>query len=177
MDSLVSSILSGGFIGSTEPVERSNVMPRINYYRNGNQDIFAVRGTDDNEDLAIDAVIGIQDLFGNLIQHPTILEKEKQLVKYIKKNHRKGSELVLVGHSLGSLHINNIMNKFKKPRVIGFGHPMLPPNPKAEAMYSYDLDPLFRPSGKRNHIVLKKRSQSLLPNPFAEFHSTNNFYE
>ena len=72
---------------------------------------------------------------------------------------------------------NNIHKNFPKARVIGFGHAGFSISPKAEALYSFDKDPFYRPTGKSNHIVLNKPAPSFFFNPFKEYHSTNNFYD
>jgi len=175
---LVTSLATGGLIkGNVLPLKNTLQAQKVSFYTEGNKDIFVVRGTADNDDLLMDGILVIQDSIRNLIEHPTIARKEKQIVSFIQKNHRdKSRELILTGHSLGSYHINNIMNKFDSPRAVGFAHAGFNINPKAEMIYSFDKDPIYRPSNARNHKVFNKSPSAFIHNPFSEFHSTNNFY-
>ena len=163
--------------GTVKPKEQNKGdKPKLQYYQTETQDIFSIRGTDDVEDLLMDANLVLQDSLREIIQNPAIEEKEKQLIKYIRQNRRQDKELVLTAHSLGSYHINNMHSKLPSARVVGFGHVGFNISPKAEALYSYDKDPLYRPTGKPNHIVLKKNAPSFFHNPFNYYHSTKNFY-
>ena len=162
--------------GTVKPKEQNkNDKPKLQYYQTDTQDIFSIRGTDDVEDLLMDATLVIQDSFRDIIQNPAIEEKEKQLIKYIRQHRRPDKELILTGHSLGSYHINNIHSKLPSSRVVGFAHVGFNVAPKS-IVYSYDKDPLYRPTGKPNHIVLKKPAPSFFHNPFKQYHSTKNFY-
>lgn len=175
---LKSSILSGNLLGTAKRhLPQRGEAPKMNYYQTEKADVFSVRGSDDSEDLLMGATLIIQDSIRNIIEHPSIKLKEKQLSKFIRQNQREGKELILTAHSLGSYHINNIHAKFPEARVIGFGHAGFSISPKAEALYSFDKDPFYRPTGKSNHIVLNKPASAFLHNPFKEFHSTNNFYD
>ena len=175
---LVTSLATGGLIkGNTKPKDNTISAQKVSFYTEGNKDIFVVRGTADNDDLLMDGILVIQDSIRNLIQHPTIANKEKEIIRYIRENHKdKSRQLILTGHSLGSYHINNIMDKFDSPRAVGFAHAGFNINPKAEMIYSFDKDPIYRPSKSRNHKVFNKSPSAFIHNPFSEFHSTNNFY-
>ena len=173
----MTSLLTGNLVGDATRNKNPNnrEIPKMSHYRTKDTDVFAIRGTADNEDLVMDSILVIQDSLREIIQHPTILEKEKQFAKYIRGKHRRDN-LVIVGHSLASYHANRLHKIFPEARVVGFGHAGFDISPKAEAVYSYDKDPLYRPTGKSNHIVLNKPPSAFLHNPFKEFHSTNNFY-
>lgn len=175
----MTSLLTGNMVGNAKRIKEppATQMPKLSHYRTQNADVFAIRGTKDSEDLIMDSALIIQDSMRDIIQHPTIAEKEKQFMKYIMGKRTKGKELILTAHSLGSYHINNLHKHFPEARIIGFGHAGFNISPRAEAVYSYDKDPLYRPTKQRNHIVLNKPASAFLHNPFNEFHSIKNFYD
>ena len=175
---LTTNLLTGGIFGSSEPLKQNeinNKNPKMNYYKDKNNDYFVIRGSDDIEDLITDSNLILQDSIREIIKNPAIDNKEKQLIKFINQNRRKDKGLILSGHSLGSHHANKIHEKFPKSRLISFGHAGLYISPEAEAVYSYNLDPFYRPTNKKNHIILNKNPSSFFHNPFNEFHSIQNF--
>ena len=129
-----------------------NTAPRMNYYRQGNKDIFAIRGTDGVEDVINDAEMLIKKI------SPLIAKKLKVYEEFIYKNARPGSDIILAGHSLGSLEANILLENMKKRdiSVIGYGHPYFQPHEKA-IVYSFKEDPLYFKSGTDNHKVLEKK--------------------
>lgn len=149
-----------------------NKAPRLSYYKDGENDIFAIRGTDGFEDLINDLEIGV---FGKY--SPLVTKKLKIYEEFINKNSR-GGKIVVVGHSLGSLEANMLAEKLKDRDidVIGYGHPVIKPHPKA-TVYSLKSDPLYSPSGVDNHkILIKPKIKGSFGAAFTEQHSITNYF-
>ena len=156
--------------------------PRINYYRKGDQDIFAIRGTKDTGDLANDAVLGAQEASGFGAISQALTKKIDIMEKFILDNKRENSEVILVGHSLGSIEIGilhkRLGGKINNIKGVGYAHPVLPPRENNDlTFYSYKYDPLYEPSGKSNHFFLDKgKTGKNLSQRFKNFHSINNYF-
>ncbi len=149
----------------------NNSAPRINYYRRGDEDIFAVRGTNGWEDLVNDGEMAILGKFS-----PLIAKKLQIYEEFINKNAR-GNKITLVGHSLGSLEINMLKEKMKSKDInaVGYGHPVYKPHPDA-TVYTYKHDPLYVPSGMSNHkILVKPKSNKFLLHD-TKHHSITNYF-
>ena len=146
-----------------------NTAPRMSYYRQGNKDIFAIRGTDGVEDVINDAEMLIKKI------SPLIAKKLKVYEEFINKNARPGSEIILAGHSLGSLEANILKENMKKREinVIGYGHPYFQPH-KDAIVYSFKEDPLYFKSGVDNHKVLEK--QYIKGKGIFQQHSILNYF-
>lgn len=166
--------------------DAKGIAPRINYYQNGQKDIFTIRGTQTIEDLATDLLIGAYlkpeisgavlggslggvagavagGVLGNKLFNidGSILNKKIEIYeKFVRDNHR-GGKLIIAGHSLGSLEMNLLIDKLKDLEVesVGFSHPVIAPNPKSTINYTFRNDPLFMNSNMDNHVVLDKPIQ------------------
>lgn len=154
--------------------------PKINHYTRGDTDVYIIRGTKDLGDLANDAILGLQTKTG--FSSAPITKKIDIMEKFIKDTSR-GGDIVLSGHSLGSIEIGILQKRLKENGLvvkegIGFAHPVLPPN-KDQSMtfYSFSGDPLYEPSGADNHFVIKKpRTNRNIFDIFKNQHSIVNYF-
>lgn len=156
--------------------------PRINLYRKGNDDIFAIRGTKDTGDLANDAVLGLQEASGVGAISQALTRKIDIMEKFILDNKRENSNVILAGHSLGSIELGilhkRLEGKINNIKGVGYAHPVLPPRENDDlTFYTYKYDPLYEPSGKKNHFYLSKGKEGKsLSERFKKYHSINNYY-
>ena len=163
----------------TPKTPRVITSPKINHYTKGNEDVYVIRGTKDVGDIANDAILGLQRKTG--FSSAPITKKLDLMEKFIKDTHR-GGDIILTGHSLGSIEIGILQKRLKESGMnikegIGFAHPVLPPNKAKEfTFYSYSGDPLYEPSGETNHFVIQKpRTNRNIFDIFKNQHSINNY--
>lgn len=181
-------------IGETYEAKRSNFMdfqfkgsygdfenPFMNYYRAGGVDVFAIRGTKNINDIVEDIEIARESVMG--FEGRLVTNKIEGMEKYIlsKRRMRDGKYLpiVLVGHSLGSIEMNKIVESGKIGKVdtaIGYGHTSnLPIHKDVFRMYSYKNDPLHIPMEEESYRIVKKKTKKGADR-FERYHSIQNYY-
>ena len=182
-------------IGETYDAKRSNFgdfqfkgsygdfeNPIINYYRKRDIDVFAIRGTKDINDFVEDLEIARESLMG--FEGRLVRNKIEGMEKYILSKRRRDSDgnfnpIVLVGHSLGSIEMNKIVeggNVGDIDTAIGYGHTSnLPIHKDVFRMYSYENDPLHIPMEEESYRVIKKRTKKGADR-FERYHSIQNYY-
>jgi len=159
-------------VNGIHPVKRSEgIAPRMNYYKKGGEDVFTIRGTAGLEDLTNDLLVGI----GGQSYSPALIKKIDVYEKFIRDRYR-GGKLLIAGHSLGSLETSVLSDRLAdlSPTTVGYAHPGFAPSDKMTRAYSFEGDPLYHPSGKPNHFVIKKPYKG--GDRFTEFHSTKNYH-
>lgn len=153
----------------------------INHYYDvqNNRDVFAIRGTQGLDDMINDGMTLMTEKLGYTPE--AVQGKLDRYTDFILRNSKSGN-VVVAGHSLGSLDIKYIEPHLKsafgdKLTTIGFAYPVYKPTGLTRA-YVYENDPLYSPLGRdkpENLIVLQKpfdKSEGL----FKNYHSTKNFY-
>ena len=155
--------------GQETPI--GDLAPRMKYYQRGKDDIFAIRGTANLEDLAHDVALG-----GEFLGYKTSLMERKLDIyeKFIRENRREGSKLVITGHSLGNLEMSFLQERIKADETVGFAQPVFAPHKEVSVSYSFDKDPLYRATGVANHKVLKKNVGNR--DMFRDYHGIKNYY-
>jgi len=174
LSGLISPIFGGLSTGGTNHY--------INHYYDdiNNRDVFAIRGTQGLDDLINDGATLFREKLGYTPE--AVQGKLDEYTKFILRNSKSGN-VVVAGHSLGSLDVKYIQPELKaafgdKLKTIGFAFPVWQPEGLDRA-YVFENDPLYAPLGRSkkpaNLIVLQKpydRAGGL----FNNFHSTKNFY-
>ncbi len=175
--SIISGLISPFFGGLSVGGENHY----INHYYDeiNNRDVFAIRGTQGLDDLINDGATLFREKLGYTPE--SVQGKLDKFTDFILRNSKSGN-VVVAGHSLGSLDLKYIQPQLKSAfgdnlTTLGFAFPVWKPD-GIDRAYVYENDPLYSPLGRAkppNLIVLQKpfdRSGGL----FKNYHSTKNFY-
>ena len=157
----------------------SKIAPRMNYYQNGNDKIFTIRGTATIEDLAHDAILGGQISSGGWFKSPLLEKKLDAYEKFISENSDENDNIKIVGHSLGSLELSVLserLGKRKNIEYVGYAQPVFAPHSNVDVAYSFDIDPLYNENNAPNHKILKKQFIKGRGDRFTQGHSTSNYF-
>jgi len=172
--------------------ERPMPPPKINYYVNGDRDIFVIRGTKGLDDIVEDFMVGGQFLTAktvDVLSKPftrkgfyepemgnSIAQRKKMITieKFIRQNARDLSKTTVVGHSLGTIEANILKVRMPEIEAVGFS-PGIIPAPDVDRAYSINIDPLYYQTGLANHKVIKKVFDINLGGRLEQGHSIDNF--
>ena len=166
-------------LNDIKPNPDSAIAARMNFYENGNNKVFTIRGTATFEDLAHDAVLGGQALAGDWFKSPLLEKKLDLYEKFINENSNENDNIKITGHSLGALEMSALAERFGKRiniEYVGFGQPVFPPHRNVDVAYSFTGDPLYNENKVNNHKVLAKPFVKGRGDRFKQFHSTSNYY-
>ena len=166
-------------LNDIKPSTDSKIAARMNYYQNGNDKIFTIRGTATLEDLTHDAVLGGQAMAGDWFKSPLLEKKLDLYEKFIQENSNDNDNIKIAGHSLGALEMSALAERFGKRinmEYIGFGQPVFPPHKNIDVAYSFTGDPLYNENNANNHKVLVKPFVKGKGDRFKQFHSMKNYY-
>jgi hypothetical protein len=164
-------------------------------YRGNGKQVFVIRGTEGFDDLMNDVLTFYNE------KVPTgstqaVQQKINLYFNYIVENWDRDSDVVIAGHSLGSLDTNYIMRQLlytgaiprNKITSLGFSYPVWnPPINTMDRAYSFDGDPLhnslFQKRLNQKNIKTLTKDPDEYVNPvlhpikrFENFHSTKNYY-
>jgi hypothetical protein len=166
-------------LNDIKPNADSKIAARMNYYQNGSDKIFTIRGTATLEDLTHDAVLGGQAMSGDWFKSPLLEKKLDLYEKFIQENSNENDNIKITGHSLGALEMSALAERFGKRiniEYVGFGQPVFPPHRNVDVAYSFTGDPLFNENFANNHKILEKPFIKGKGDRFKQFHSTSNYY-
>ena len=165
-------------------------------YRGNGKQVFVIRGTEGFDDIANDALTIYNEKL------PTgstgaVQQKINLYFNYIVSNWDGKSDIIISGHSLGSLDTNYVMrdiirtNAIPRDKIttVGFSYPVWnPPENTIDRAYAFDGDPLYdtlwnKRKTQKNFTTLKKDNREEYVNTvlhpfkrFENFHSTKNYY-
>jgi hypothetical protein len=172
--------------------ERPMPLPKINYYVDGDRDIFVIRGTKGLDDVIEDFMVGGQfltaktaDVLSKPFTNKGIYEPEmgnaiaqrkkmRTIENFIRQNARDLSKTTVVGHSLGTIEANILKVRMPEIEAVGFS-PGIIPAPDVDRAYSINIDPLYYQTGLANHKVIKKVFDINQGGRLEQGHSIDNF--
>lgn len=172
--------------------QRPEPLPKINYYVDGDRDIFVIRGTKGLDDVIEDFMVGGQFLTAktvDILSKPftrkgiyepemgnAIAQRKKMITieRFIRQNARDLSKTTVVGHSLGTIEANILKVRMPEIEAVGFS-PGIIPAPDVDRAYSINIDPLYYQTGLANHKVIKKVFDINLGGRLEQGHSIDNF--
>ena len=172
--------------------ERPMPTPKINYYVDGDRDIFVIRGTKGLDDVIEDFMVGGQfltaktvDILSKPFTNKGIYEPEmgnaiaqrkkmRTIERFIRQNARDLSKTTVVGHSLGTIEANILKVRMPEIEAVGFS-PGIIPAPDVDRAYSINIDPLYYQTGLANHKVIKKVFDINQGGRLEQGHSIDNF--